>query len=253
MPTDSLTMRVTEYIFDYIRDNHLSTGESVPSELRTSNDLNISRGIVREAFRSLEVAGIIEKENGRPPRVGVLNSYFLTHLMLHALSTKQISVSQVLELRVSIEVQAAQTAARRRKQTDIQRLRAAVAGMKKSSEDPESFVRYDLDFHSALNGATHNPLAEVICGAMHECMRESMYLGILIRRGKREFLRVAESHNLIVDAIEKGSASRAGALMKKHFDEAKDAFHKDEAKPQLPKDEAKPRIRKQERRIRPAH
>jgi DNA-binding FadR family transcriptional regulator len=51
MQSDSLTIRVTGYIFDYIRDNELSTGESLPSELRTSTELNISRGIVREAFR----------------------------------------------------------------------------------------------------------------------------------------------------------------------------------------------------------
>src|ERR1700712_849584 len=114
MQADTLTMRVTEYIFDYIQNNHLSSGDSLPSELKTSTELNISRGIVREAFRSLQTAGIIEKVNGRSPRVGVLNNSFLTHLMLHALSTKQISIGQVLELRVPIEVQAAQMAARRR-------------------------------------------------------------------------------------------------------------------------------------------
>jgi DNA-binding FadR family transcriptional regulator len=120
MPSDSLTIRVTDYIFAYIKDNELSTGESLPSELRTSTELNISRGIVREAFRSLEVAGIIEKENGRSPKVGELNSAFLTHLMVHAVSTKQVSVKQVIELRTSIEVLAAELAARRRTRSDVQ-------------------------------------------------------------------------------------------------------------------------------------
>ena len=123
MPNDSLTMRVTDYIFDYIKDNELSTGETLPSELRTSTELNISRGIVREAFRSLQVAGIIEKENGRSPKVGVLNGEFLTHLMVHAISTKQISVQQVLELRTSVEMLAAELAARKRTRADVQRLR----------------------------------------------------------------------------------------------------------------------------------
>src|SRR5580693_8194830 len=99
MQNDSLTMRVTDYIFSYIRDNELSTGESLPSELRTSTDLSISRGVVREAFRSLEAAGIIEKENGRSPRVGVLNGSFLTTLLVHAIATSQVSVKQLLELR----------------------------------------------------------------------------------------------------------------------------------------------------------
>src|SRR5258708_12645511 len=96
MPNDSLTIRVTDFIFDYIRDKGLSTGESLPSELRTSTELNISRGIVREAFSSLEVAGILEKGNGRSPRVGVLNSSFLAHLLLHPISTTHISPHHVL-------------------------------------------------------------------------------------------------------------------------------------------------------------
>jgi len=231
MSTDTLAMRVTEYILDYIRDNHLSSGESLPSELRTSDELKISRGIVREAFRSLQVAGIIEKGNGRSPRVGMLNSYFLTRLMLHALSTQQISVVQVLELRASIEVQAAQIAARRRTRADVQRLHATVAGMRKSYGDPHSFVLYDLEFHDVLNGATGNPLIEVICGSMHACMQETMRVGILNRRGKKEILQVAASLSLIADAVEKGSAASAGALMKKHFGEAMQALRRQDMRP----------------------
>ena len=224
MQSDSLTIRVTGYIFDYIRDNELSTGESLPSELRTSTELNISRGIVREAFRSLEVAGIIDKGNGRSPKVGVLNSSFLTHLMLHAILTKQISVRQVLELRSSIEGLAAELAARRRTRSDIQRLRTSVEGMKQSVNKPVTFVQHDLDFHDLINRASGNPLIEVICEAMHESMEESMRVGLLKRRVRRDVVKVIESHELIVDAIEQGEAGLAGVLMKKHFDDAQAAL-----------------------------
>src|ERR1700750_2336139 len=103
MPATSLTVRVIDHIFDHIQKNGLSSGDTLPSEMRTSTDLKISRGIVREAFRSLEVTGIIKKENGRSPKVGFLDSSFLTHLMLHALTTSQISIKQVLEIRTILE------------------------------------------------------------------------------------------------------------------------------------------------------
>jgi len=224
MVSDSLTIRVTDYIFDYIRENELSTGESLPSELRTSTELNISRGIVREAFRSLEVAGIIEKGNGRSPKVGVLNASFLTHLMVHAISTKQISVKQILELRSSIEVLAAELAARKRTRSDIQRLRSAVDGMRASMGKPASFVQHDLDFHDLINSASGNPLIEVICEAMHESMQESMRVGLLKRKGGGDVSKVVETHEAIVNAIEQGNAGLAGQLMKKHFDEAQTAL-----------------------------
>ena len=219
MPTDSLTMRVTNYIFDYIRKNQLSAGDSLPSELRTSTNLSISRGIVREAFRSLEVAGVIAKSNGRSPKVGAVDSSFLTHLLVHALSTRQISVIQVLEVRASVEVKAAELAARRRLRSDVQRLRFAVTGMKQSVDKPEAFVQHDLDFHDVINGASGNPLIEIICSSMHECMQESMRFGILRRKGRVGKMRVVETHAAIADAIETGSAAQARKLMKKHFDD----------------------------------
>jgi GntR family transcriptional repressor for pyruvate dehydrogenase complex len=226
MPSDSLTIRVTDYIFDYIRENELSTGESLPSELRTSTELNVSRGIVREAFRSLEVAGIIEKENGRSPKVGVLNSSFLTHLMMHAILTNQISVKQVLEMRSSIEVLAAELAARRRTRSDVQRLRSAVEGMRQAVGKPATFVQHDLDFHDLINRASGNPLIEVICEAIHESMQESMRVGLSKRGSARDVLKVIESHEAIVNAVEEGEAALAGQLMKKHFEDAQTALAK---------------------------
>lgn len=229
MPSDSLTFRVTDYIFGYIRDNELSTGESLPSELRTSTELNISRGIVREAFRSLEVAGIIEKGNGRSPKVGVLNSSFLTHLMIHAISTRQISIKQVLELRSSIEALAAELAASRRTQSDVQKLRAAVDGMKQAVGNLDTFIKYDLDFHDLINRVSGNPLIEVICEAMHESMQESMRAGLLKRRTGGDISKVAESHQAIADAIEQGHAATAALLMRKHFEDAQAALAQTQA------------------------
>lgn len=218
MPTDSLTMRVVNFIFDHIRKNQLSSGEFLPSELRTSTELNVSRGVVREAFRSLEVAGIIEKENGRSPKVGVLNSSFLTHLMVHALSTKQVSVKQVLELRASVEVKAAELAAKRRTRSDVQRLRAAIDGMRQCAGRPNDFVRHDLDFHHVIICATGNPLIEMICGAMQKSIKESMRVGLLKRRGKDEIFNVVDSHEKIMEAIQDENSTQAAARMRKHFE-----------------------------------
>ena len=217
--TISRTGRVIDFIFDHIRENELPIGAPLPSELRTSTELNISRGIVREAFRSLEVAGIIQKENGRAPKVGPLNSSFLTHLLVHALSTKQVSLNQVLALRAPIEISAAEQAAIRRTQADMVRLRAATSGMRESIAMPDKFVAHDLDFHDVINQASGNPLVELICEAMHECMQESMRAGLLMRRAQRDILEVIEMHEKIAHAIEKGDAIAAGLCMNKHFED----------------------------------
>jgi DNA-binding FadR family transcriptional regulator len=224
MVNDSLTMVVTSYILDHIRRYNLACGDDLPSELKTRAELNVSRGVVREAFRSLEVGGIIEKGNGRSPKVGALNGSFLTHLLLHALSTRQVSFRQVLELRASVEVKAAELAARRRTSIDIQRLRTAVQGMKQSSKALNVFVEHDLDFHDLINGATGNPLIEIIGSALHESMKETMCAGLRKRNGSEQIQEVAKSHETIALAIEEGDAAQAALLMKKHFEATLQAF-----------------------------
>jgi len=226
MSTNSLTTRVTDYIFDYIRRQNLSSGQPLPSELRTSTELGVSRGIVREAFRSLEVAGILEKANGRSPRVGVLDSSFLTNLMVHALSTRQVSVLQVLEMRASIEVHATELASCRRTPEHIQKLCAAADGMLASVRDPDAFVRHDLSFHGLIYSATGNPLFEIICGAMYGAIQESMRLGFMQRTRTSDVARIAKLHRRIAKAIESGSAAQAGELMKLHFEDTAQAFER---------------------------
>jgi DNA-binding FadR family transcriptional regulator len=222
--SDSLTMVVTGYILDHIRKLNLSCGDELPSELKTRDELNVSRGVVREAFRSLEVVGIIEKGNGRSPKVGVLNGSFLTHMLLHALSTRQVSYHQILELRASIEVRAAELAARRRTSAAVQRLHGAVRGMEQSVEALNNFVEHDLDFHDLINGATGNPLIGIIGNALHESMRETMRAGLRRRKGPEQILQVAKSHEAIAFAIEQGDAPQAALRMKEHFEETMRVF-----------------------------
>jgi GntR family transcriptional regulator, transcriptional repressor for pyruvate dehydrogenase complex len=56
----TLSNRVVQYIVEYIRERQLQSGDRMPSEVQISTDLKISRGIVREAFRSLSAACILE-------------------------------------------------------------------------------------------------------------------------------------------------------------------------------------------------
>jgi GntR family transcriptional regulator, transcriptional repressor for pyruvate dehydrogenase complex len=227
----SLVMRVTDYICNRIRDSRLPTGEELPSELQVSIDLKVSRGVVREGFCSLELAGIIEKAKGRRPRVGALNGRFLTHLMVHALSTRQITLEQILELRTSIEVKAAELAARRRTDDEAIRLWIAAEGMNRSVHQPNIFVRHDLEFHQIIGAASGNPLIQVVCTALHETIEESIRAGLRKLRAKEEIARVVKFHERIADAIESADPNRAEAAMRSHFDESLTTPGSDQRRP----------------------
>ena len=154
---EPLSDRVVQYIVEYIQKRELQSGDRMPSEMQISTDLKISRGIVREAFRSLSAAGILEVGTGRLPRVGALNNVLLTHVLRHALSTRQVLPDQVLDLRCSIEVRAAELAAEMCTDKDMADLRLAVSGMRRALKNLDRWVQHDIRFHEIISGAAGNP------------------------------------------------------------------------------------------------
>ena len=223
-PQRNLSDRVAHHLMDHIRTNRLVSGERVPSEVRLSADLKISRGIVREAYRALRSAGILEISNGRSPRVGALRSTALIHVLQHALSTEQASPEQALDLRAAIEVRAAELAAEKRSADDIAELARAVRGMKRARKNIDDFVQHDVHFHECLGKATGNPLFALISSALGEAMATSVRAGLESRSDQAQVLRVVESHQDIIDAIAAKDSDGAGICMERHFDEARRAL-----------------------------
>jgi len=220
----NLSDRVAHHLMDHIRTNRLASGERLPSEVRLSADLKISRGIVREAYRALGSAGILEISNGRSPRVGALRSTALIHLLQHALATQQASPEQALDLRSAIEVKAAELAAEKRSTDDLAVMARAVRGMKRARRDIDAFVKHDVRFHECLATATGNPLFALISIALSEAMATSVRAGMESRSDQAQVNRVVESHQDIVDAMIASDSEAAGVCMERHFDEARRAL-----------------------------
>jgi DNA-binding FadR family transcriptional regulator len=216
--------RVVSVLVDHIRRHRLPAGASLPSELQTSSQLRVSRSVVREAYRSLSSAGLVEIANGRSPRVGQITSRSLIQLVQHALSTRQASAAQILELRGPIEEYAAELAARHRTAEDVKELRAAVAALRTAVTPvvkTDAYIKADLRFHEIIGRATNNPMFSVVVSALRYSMGESIRVSLAGRRSRAELQRVIRTHGRIVDAIEAGRAREARQLMAKHFSEAR--------------------------------
>jgi DNA-binding FadR family transcriptional regulator len=216
--------RVVSVLVDHIRRHRLPAGASLPSELQTSSQLRVSRSVVREAYRSLSSAGLVEIANGRSPRVGQITNRSLIQLVQHALSTRQASAAQILELRGPIEEYAAELAARHRTAEDVKELRAAVAALRTAVTPvvkTDAYIKADLRFHEIIGRATNNPMFSVVVSALRYSMGESIRVSLAGRRSRAELQRVIRTHGRIVDAIESGRAREARRLMAKHFSEAR--------------------------------
>ena len=220
----NLSERVTQYLVKHIQDNDLKPGDQVPSEVQVSCKLGISRGVVRQAYHSMRTAGILEIAMGRSPRVGEVSHAGFTPLLHHALTTEQVSVEDVLELRFAVEIHAAELAATHRNEAQLEGLKKLVEGMRKTVNDHDRFARIDVRFHQLLGKATGNALFEIFSRTLHGSLESSIRMGLRSRSTLAQIERIVDTHQEIVEAIEAQQPERARKLMTQHFEEAKSAL-----------------------------
>ncbi|MBB2480262.1 FadR family transcriptional regulator [Bacillus sp. APMAM] len=98
-----LYLEIVHQIREMITEDQLLPGDKLPSERELSERLNVGRSSVREAFRALELLGLIETRRGE----GTYLRDFTNHQLVELLSTFILQDSQVrqdvLETKALIE------------------------------------------------------------------------------------------------------------------------------------------------------
>ena len=220
----TLAEQVASHMRDHIAKNQLRPGDPLPAEIELSQELGVSRGIVREASRLLMAAGLINVASGRRPRVQPLQDRVIKGFFDHALATEQASTLQVLEMRQALEVAAAGYAARRRDPDDIARLEAIARALREHVQDSPRFVEHDVRFHVALADATGNPFFKLFLSSIRETMAKSMEIGLISRRSQREIDISLEAHEEIFERVRAGEPDAAERAMRRHFADAVEAI-----------------------------
>jgi len=70
----TLSAQVARHLLDLVAKESLRPGDFVPSEVQICKTLQVSRGSVREAYRTLAALGILSIENGKRPRLQSTNT-----------------------------------------------------------------------------------------------------------------------------------------------------------------------------------
>lgn len=218
---NNLSDQVAAYLRNYISSHGLKIGDSLPSEMEVCDELGVSRGIVREAFRSLAAIGVIEVTSGKRARVHRLHDEVLAQLFDHAIRTDQITPAQVLEMRRVIETGAARLAAERRTPEDVEALIRAVQGMQDAlPQNIDRYVAHDVQFHTDVARATHNPLFVFLVSSLRQSLADSIRAGLQGRTRDEQLRHIQDLHVAILEAITRGDPDSAMSTMGLHFDDA---------------------------------
>jgi len=215
----TLAANVVDSIGARIKSGELEVGTKLPTEAAIMATFGVSRTVVREALSKLQASGLVQTRHGIGTFVvGAVDSANF-RIDPEQLATVR-DVIAVLELRISLETEAAGLAALRRTEQNLQAMLAALAAFRAAIEHEGNAVAPDFEFHLEIARATQNVhFAELMT-----------YLGTMIIPRARVnsaraaatdragyLKRVHSEHDSIYQAIAAQDADAARAAMRTHL------------------------------------
>ena len=216
----SLVRTAIDAIKDHIRTRKLRVGDTLPGKSYFAEQLGVSRAVMREAFGALAALKQIDVGNGRRARVGALDGSVLAKSLEHAISTAQIGMAEVWDVRRTIEMRTAALAAENASTEQIERIIALAEAMARDNQPHDQTTDDDIAFHLAIAEASGNALFFKIVTSFVPLMRIAVPLAWETRKSSEEKHDILDRHRRLARAIADRKPTEAREWMASHFDEA---------------------------------
>ncbi|MEP7456691.1 FadR/GntR family transcriptional regulator [Phyllobacterium sp. SB3] len=221
---ETLTGQLVRAIADRISSGQYARGERLPTEQEMIGEFNVSRTVVREAVANLKAKGLVHTQQG-------IGAFVLKDVSAEPFRIEEDNLElleeivSVMELRISIELEAAALAAIRRDGDDLTRIKNALDMMNEAIERGESSVLADLEFHRAIASTTKNRHFLSMFNYLGEVLipRTRLQTHKLNDLPQRQYLeRVNREHDQIYQAIKAQDVEGARAAMRLHLGSSRD-------------------------------
>jgi len=213
--------RVSEEVLAQLKEaivrGRFKNGEKLPSERELTEEFQVSRGVVREAIRTLENAGFVEIRQG--PSGGA----FVTEMTFESLSdgfldlylANKFSITELNQVRMHIEPEVARLAALRIDDSHKQKLLEAAREEGKPLVSKREYMRRLTAIHFTLAEMCGNYLFEAIVNSIIRLTHE-----IVAAVDPVDFAGVHPpgEHDEIVRAVIAGRPEEAAQAMRRHLE-----------------------------------
>ncbi len=156
METQIKQSRIYEKVVDEIKNaiskGALRPGDPLPAERTLMDRMGVSRSSLREAFRVLELLGLLESIPGKGRFVRKPRGYEDEE---GAMPLEDAAILELMEARRILDPAIAVEAARRALPSDLMHMRRIMSSTEIHIESLAQRARHDFDFHLALAEATH--------------------------------------------------------------------------------------------------
>lgn len=208
----SLVDSAADVIRERIQAGTWQVGDKLPIEPELALLLDVSRGTVRAAVRSLAVAGLLDVRQGAGTFVASASerSEELERL-------RRTGLRSQFELRRALEVEAMRLACLRATSDDLKQMKRLLdkrGFWQGTPSDSERFVADDYQFHLAIVRAAHNPALletyELIFRAVSQTIASTLEVDI----PEPDYA----AHRALIEAIESRDPASADAAIRAFMD-----------------------------------
>ena len=215
----SLSTLVAEDLARKVMDGTLEPGARLPTEAALCDQYEVSRTVIREAVARLRSEGLLLSHQGRGMFVANQMPSQKFEIDENSLNTLPETIS-LLELRLSVEVEAAGLCAQRRNISEAKEIRSLMEKVDSRQSDPSTVgVHYDYSFHLSIAKATHNPFFLSFLKFLEPIIVPRFRLSALVTESLKDvyYDLIHAEHEAIVVAIEEKDAVAARDAMRTHL------------------------------------
>ena len=227
------TRRAFEEICERIRERLalgvLKPGDKLPPERDLAQQLGVSRNVLREALRSLEMAGVLRLQKGVKGGAFIRegDTSRMNVVMRDMLSLGTISVRELSEARMDVLDLVVRLACTNGRQQDFDALEANIERTELATREGRLLDRVECsrDFYKLLAVATGNKVIAMILDSVTEIHMRFVYAKVM--SSGVAMPRLSEKRQQFLAALRARNLSNATRLMRAHLESVQRMLEQD--------------------------
>jgi GntR family transcriptional repressor for pyruvate dehydrogenase complex len=214
--------RMSDQVFEQLKDlifrGHLKPGERLMSERELAQTLGVSRPTVREAINKLAAMHLIEHRQGQGTFVNAPDSGADRNPLAAVINGHDVSLMDLLEVRMGLECNAVSLAALRATEDDVREIEKSVQDMAAAFGEGGLGSDEDITFHMAIAYATGNIVQIHIMKSLYDLLFYGIKENLqYLYKDSMNIDKVLRQHTDILNAIRKRDPDEAHGAMKRHI------------------------------------